>query len=247
MNILVQGSNRGIGLELVRALCKRADVDKIFSTTRRPEQSSELRELSVRYPNRVFIVGLDLTDESSMSRARNIIENHTSKLHGLMNVSGLLHSPTVSPERKLEHLELNALHEVFAVNTFGPILMAKYFWALMQHDERSVFASLSARVGSIDDNRLGGWYAYRSSKAAQNMMTKTLSIELARRAKNVICVGLHPGTVDTDLSKPFQRNVPSGKLFSPSRAAEQLLGVVDSLSIDDSGKVFDWQGKVIPW
>ena len=107
--------------------------------------------------------------------------------------------------------------------------------------------AISARVGSIADNRLGGWYGYRASKAAQNMVTKTLSIELSRRSPNVICVALHPGTVDTQLSEPFQGSVPAGTLFSPERAAQQLLSVIDSLTTADSGHFFDWKGSPIEW
>ena len=118
---------------------------------------------------------------------------------------------------------------------------------LSAHAERAVFANLSARVGSIEDNRLGGWYAYRASKAAQNMYTRTLAIEWARSRRNVICVALHPGTTDTDLSRPFQGNVPEGKLFSVDRTVSQLLAVIDRLQPDDSGQFFAWDGERIPW
>jgi len=121
-------------------------------------------------------------------------------------------------------------------------MTAKYFVPLLRRDEKAVFAALSARVGSISDNRLGGWYAYRASKAALNMVLKTLAIEIGRRFKNQIIVGLHPGTVDTDLSKPFQGNVPEGKLFTAEFSAEKLLDVVDGLSAEDSGNLFDWAG-----
>ena len=130
MTILIQGSNRGIGLELVRTLCERGKADKIIACTRRPDQATELGDLSMRYPDRLLIVPLDLSDESSMAHARKIIEAHTDKLHRVINVSGLLHSPSIAPERKLEHIDLKSLHDVFAVNAFGPILMAKYFWDL---------------------------------------------------------------------------------------------------------------------
>jgi NAD(P)-dependent dehydrogenase (short-subunit alcohol dehydrogenase family) len=110
-----------------------------------------------------------------------------------------------------------------------------------------VLANLSARVGSIADNRLGGWYGYRAAKTAQNMFTRTLSIELARRAPNVICLALHPGTVDTDLSRPFQASVPADRLFDPPRAARQLLQVIDAASPQESGRFLAWDGSLIPW
>jgi len=117
---------------------------------------------------------------------------------------------------------------------------------LLRHGERAVFASLSARVGSISDNRLGGWYAYRASKAAQNMITKTVSIELSRLAPRAIVVGLHPGTVDTDLSQPFQRNVPDDQLLTTQESAASLLSVIDGLTTAATGRVFDFRGKEIP-
>lgn len=118
--------------------------------------------------------------------------------------------------------------------------------ALMPRKERSVFAALSARVGSISDNRLGGWHAYRASKAALNMLVRNYAIEQARRAPGAICVGLHPGTVDTSLSRPFQSGVPEGRLFTPDEAAGYLLDVIDALGPDDSGRCFDWAGKQVP-
>jgi NAD(P)-dependent dehydrogenase (short-subunit alcohol dehydrogenase family) len=125
--------------------------------------------------------------------------------------------------------------------------MAKHFEGLLNRTGKAVFASISARVGSIGDNRLGGWYAYRGSKAALNMFTRTLAIEWARSRKNLICVSLHPGTTDTDLSRPYQANVPPGKLFSPERTVNQLLAVLDSVTVDHSGRFLAWDGSEIPW
>ena len=139
------------------------------------------------------------------------------------------------------------METAFRVNTIGPALVAKHFLPLLASDAKSVFAALSARVGSIDDNELGGWYAYRASKAALNMVIKTLSIELARRNPRALCVGLHPGTVDSRLSKPFQGGVPEGKLFQPAAAARALLTVLDGLSSGDSGALFAWDGTRIPF
>ena len=133
------------------------------------------------------------------------------------------------------------------MNAFGPLLVAKHFEGLLAHKERAVFASISARVGSIGDNRLGGWYAYRGAKAAQNMFTKTLSIEWARSRRNVICIALHPGTTDTDLSRPFQANVAPEKLFSSERTVRQLLAVIDGLQPEDTGRFLGWDGAEIPW
>ena len=131
------------------------------------------------------------------------------------------------------------------INVIGPAMTAKYFIPLLRRDKKAVFAALSARVGSISDNRLGGWYAYRASKAALNMILKTTALETQRRFTNQLIIDLHLGTVDTALSKPFQGNVPEGKLFTPAFSAEQLLGVIDKLSEKDSGFLFDWAGEKI--
>jgi NAD(P)-dependent dehydrogenase (short-subunit alcohol dehydrogenase family) len=134
----------------------------------------------------------------------------------------------------------------YRINAIGPALVARHFLPLLAADRKSAFAALSARVGSIGDNGLGGWHAYRASKAALNMLLKTLAIELARRNPGALCVGLHPGTVDTGLSRPFQRGVPEGKLFTPRQSARLLLNVLDGLSTEHTGQVFAWDGQRIP-
>ena len=153
----------------------------------------------------------------------------------------------MQPEKRLGDVTPANLQRSFAVNAIGPLLVAKHFRILLPPRERSIFANLSARVGSIGDNHLGGWYAYRASKAAQNMLTRNLAIELRRRAQGLICIALHPGAVDTGLSRPFQSKVPANRLFSPERAATQLLKIMDRLQPDDSGGFFSWNGERIPW
>jgi NAD(P)-dependent dehydrogenase (short-subunit alcohol dehydrogenase family) len=142
-------------------------------------------------------------------------------------------------------LDADWLMRQYAVNAIGPALVAKHFLPLMPKAGRCVFAVLSARVGSIGDNKLGGWYGYRAAKAALNQLIRTLAIEERRRNDRSIVVGLHPGTVDTDLSKPFQANVRADQLFAPDRAAVQLLDVIEGLKAPDSGRLFDWEGKEI--
>jgi NAD(P)-dependent dehydrogenase (short-subunit alcohol dehydrogenase family) len=151
---------------------------------------------------------------------------------------GLLHEGDLQPEKSLRHLQSAQLQRYFAVNSIGPVLLAKYLLPLLRHTERSMFATLSAKVGSIGDNHLGGWYGYRASKAALNMLIRTTAIEYQRVAPEVIVVALHPGTTDTNLSKPFQRHVPREQLFSSDRTAGQLLGVLENLTAQDSGGFF---------
>lgn len=235
--VVVQGASRGLGLAFVEALLARGDA--VIATARRP--SDDLHRLGVP------VVPLDLSKASSLAELPTHVSAHTDRIHLLLNVSGLLHTPDFGPEKRLEQLDMSAMQAVFTVNAFGPPLVCKALFPLLRHDQRAVVANLSARVGSIGDNHLGGWYSYRASKAAQNQFTRTLAIEMSRRAKNVIVTALHPGTVDTALSRPFQRNVAEGKLFEKAWAAERLLSVIDGLTPEDSGGFFAWDGSAIEW
>ncbi len=230
---------------MARQLLSAGDQSHVFATCRDPGAARELAHLETENRGRMTVLRLDVADEGSIAGARDAIAAEAGRLHLLVNVAGVLHGEDFRPEKKLGQVDPDVLRRVFEVNAFGPLLVAKHLHRLLRHDERAVFASLSARVGSISDNRLGGWYAYRGSKAAQNMFTKNIAIELGRVAPNAIVVGLHPGTVDTNLSKPFQRNVPENKLFAPERSVASLLQVIDGLSPEDSGKVFDFRGDEI--
>jgi len=247
-NVLIQGASRGIGLEFARQLLAEPHVDRIFAACRSPAGAAALCSLAARDP-RLQLLALDVSDEDSIRAAAVAVGSATPRLHLVVNCAGLLHDAAagIAPEKRLVDVRPDALSASFAVNAFGPLLVAKHFEGLLAHEERAVFASISARVGSIGDNRLGGWYAYRGAKAAQNMFTKTLSIEWARSRRNVICVALHPGTTDTDLSRPFQANVAPEKLFSSERTVRQLLAVIDALQPEDTGRFLGWDGTGIPW
>ncbi|MFA6115030.1 MAG: SDR family NAD(P)-dependent oxidoreductase [Sphingomonas sp.] len=188
--------------------------------------------------------GTDLTDEASIADAAAIVAKGPAPSLVIV-ATGLLHENGNGPEKAMQELDPAWLARNFAVNTIGPALVAKHFLPLMSRTGRTVFAVLSARIGSIADNKLGGWYGYRASKAALNMMVRTLAIEEKRRNDRSIVVALHPGTVDTDLSRPFRGNAAPGTLFDPSRAAVQLLDVIDSLKAPDTGKHFAWDGAEV--
>jgi NAD(P)-dependent dehydrogenase (short-subunit alcohol dehydrogenase family) len=244
---LVAGAGRGIGLAFVRRLLAENDVRRVWAGCRQPEDAGELHELA-RQDSRLRLVGLDVSDEGRLAAAARTVAMEAEPLDLVLNCAGVLHAPGgLQPERRLSEVRGDWLMQAFAVNGAGPLLLAKHLEALLPRRERVVFASLSARVGSIGDNRLGGWYAYRGAKAAQNMFLKTMSIELARRARGIVCVALHPGTTDTALSAPFQGGVPAEKLFSAERAAEQLLQVIDGLDSRANGGFFAWNGERIPW
>jgi NAD(P)-dependent dehydrogenase (short-subunit alcohol dehydrogenase family) len=244
----VQGASRGIGLEFVRQLLADPAFAQVFASCRAPAGAGELAAMAAAEP-RLQVLALDVADEDSIASAATRVAAGTDRLHLVINCAGVLHGgpAAIAPEKRLADVRPAALAASFAVNAFGPLLVAKHFERLLAHRERAVFASISARVGSIGDNRLGGWYAYRGAKAAQNMFTKTLAVEWARSRRNVVCVALHPGTTDTHLSRPFQASVPPERLFAPARTVRQLLGVIDGLSTADSGRFLAWDGSEIPW
>ncbi len=187
---------------------------------------------------------LDLLDEHSIvEAAAQVAASGAPTL--VVVATGILHDTTHEPEKALRELDPAWLAKVYATNAIGPALVAKHFLPIMPRAGRTVFAALSARVGSISDNRLGGWLGYRASKAALNMMLRTIAIEERRRNPSSIIIGLHPGTVDTALSRPFQGNVAPRQLFDSARAAVQLLDVLDGLRPPDSGKIFGWDGAEI--
>lgn len=234
---LVIGASRGIGAALVGALQARG-AGRIWAASRRPVDSDD--------PT-VIPLTLDVTDEASLMVGAEAVRDAGARLSLVIHTPGVLMAPGLQPERRLQDVQLSALEQSFRVNAFGPILAAKAFVPVLQHNAAAVFASLSARVGSIGDNRLGGWYAYRAAKAAQNQLIHTLAIETARKSKALVCCTLHPGTVDTDLSRPFHGNVAADKLFSPDQAAAHLLDVVDTLGPEHNGACIAWDGQRIPW
>lgn len=244
---LITGASHGIGLAMT-ARCLRAG-DRVFAVSRDPDRSDALAVLAAEAPDRLHLLAADLCDEDTVARLFDTVREQTRTLDTLVHCAGLLHDADTGlwPEKRVEDVNLAALQRVFALNSFAPILLARYGLPLLRHDRRAVFASLSARVGSIEDNRLGGWYAYRASKAAQNQFLRTFAVEARRRAKNLIVLALHPGTVETGLSAPFRANVPPEKLFSADFAAECLLTNMDRAGEQESGGFFAWDGLPIPW
>lgn len=236
-NVVIAGASGGIGSALVDLCTADNRVAKVFAL-----QRSGSRDFGPK------VVGLpfDVLDESSIRAASEAVaENGPVDL--VIVATGILHSESVSPEKALREIDPEQMVHSYRINAIGPILVAKHFLPLMRRDSKTVFAAISARVGSISDNRLGGWASYRSSKAALNMLLKTASIEHKRRQPNSIVAALHPGTVDTDLSAPFQGGVPDGKLFTPAYSAECLISVIDGLKADDTGGFFAWDGQPVDY
>jgi NAD(P)-dependent dehydrogenase (short-subunit alcohol dehydrogenase family) len=186
---------------------------------------------------------IDVTDETSIARAAAALNDPVTLA---IVTTGMLHDEKQRPERALKELDPAKLARSFAINTIAPAIAAKHLIPLMPKTDRAVFAVLGARVGSIGDNRTGGWHGYRASKTALVMLIKTIAIETARTRPNAIVVTLHPGTVDTSMSKPFQGNVPPENLFTPAQSADYLLRVIANLTPADSGGHFAWDGTRIP-
>lgn len=226
----------GIGTALAKQLAKTNNYNQVVLVSRR---SINLSGEGIRS------FQANMLDEASlMSTFAQIAEY--GKIGLLIVATGLLHHNDIQPEKTIRHLSLETFQKILTVNAIGPALVAKHFASVMPLKERTVFAAISARVGSVSDNRLGGWYAYRASKAALNMVIKNLSIEWQRRNSNAVCIGLHPGTVDTDLSAPFQKGVESDKLFTAVYAAKRLLEVIEMKTVQDSGNVFAFDGTKVP-
>jgi len=235
----VIGASGGIGSELVEALCKLPSVTRIYAFSRTKPQFSNPK---------IFASTIDLEKENTVAAAAGAIGAENSALDIVIVASGILHKQGfLAPERSLKDVDPESLSAAFRVNTAGPLLIAKHFHPLLPKTKKSVFAALSARVGSIEDNHLGGWYSYRVSKAGLNMGIKTLSVELTRLRPLATCVGLHPGTVATKLSEPFLGRAHKGHVFTPDVASTNLLQVISTLNQKDSGFVLDWSGKRVPY
>ena len=190
---------------------------------------------------------LNIERDADLAALGESLVAETDELRLVVNATGRLHGSDLVPEKRLKQLERRALLEQFSINAIAPVLLARTVESLLHRDLPFHFASLSARVGSISDNRSGGWYSYRAAKAAQNQLLKSLSIEWRRRWPLATVTLLHPGTTDTDLSKPFQTFVPPDKLFTPQRAAEQLVDVLLAQTPEDSGAFLAWDGQPIDW
>lgn len=230
------GAGGGIGRAFVEKLADDARCGVVYAGARSVIEAA----------GRVVPFRFDLRDEPSIAEvAKNIGDDGPLDL--ALVATGILHGDRLKPEKTYRSLGADAMATAFAVNAIGPALIAKHFLPLLARDRKSIFAVLSARVGSITDNRLGGWHAYRASKAALNMFIRNFAIEQATRNKNAVCVALHPGTVDTSLSKPFQAGVRPDKLFPPAASAVAMLGVLNAVTAERTGTLIAWDGQTIPF
>ncbi|MFT7433894.1 MAG: NAD(P)-dependent dehydrogenase (short-subunit alcohol dehydrogenase family) [Alphaproteobacteria bacterium] len=234
-NIVIIGGSGTLGHEFTQQLSTQYPQANIHAFS---------RNIPTSKIGNINKYAIDYKDEDSIQKAA-ALASKDSPLDMVIVAIGILHDADIMPEKALSALSAEKFQYIFEVNTIYPALIAKHFLPHLNRNSRSLFAALSARVGSISDNKLGGWYAYRASKAALNMTLKNTAIEIERKNKNAIVVGIHPGTVDSKLSKPFQRNVPEGKLFTAADSVNKMLEVLERLTPTDSGKCFGWDNEEI--
>ena len=232
-NILIVGATGSIGHEFTKHYDLERNVEKIFALSRRNKDFDSKKILPV-----IFDYNKDETFEDLLDALNN------QPINTIIIATGLLHNKDVSPEKSVNKISVLGLNQLFHVNVFGPMLLIKKLLPLIKKSTLVKIIFLTARVGSISDNRLGGWYSYRSSKAALNMMIRTLSIELQRIKKENIVIGMHPGTVDSNLSKPFLKNV-NHQILSPKESVGHMVKVIHRIKPEDSGNCFDIKGDVI--
>lgn len=226
---VIIGANGAIGSALSDQIEEIGRYNRVLRLSRQPDAD----------------IQIDICGEESIQKAATQIAALDDELTLCLVATGMLHNHEFGPEKSLKAIDPDWMALNYRVNTIGPTLIAKYFLPLMSKRKPITFAAISARVGSISDNRLGGWYSYRASKAALNMVIRNLAIEYSRSNKEAIITALHPGTVDSGLSRPFQGSVAKEKLFDPIFSANQMLAVLAGLNAADSGKIFAWDGREI--
>jgi len=233
-NIVIIGSSGAIGNSFVEHYLKEETVEKIFTFS---------RSAADHISDKVFNFEIDVESQDSIQKAAEQIKDHI--IDRIVIASGILHTENFGPEKSIKDLNYETFAKVYSINTIGPALIGRYFIPLMNKNEKSVIAFLSARVGSISDNSLGGWYSYRSSKTALNQIVKNFSIELKRTNKNAIALALQPGTVESKFSEPFKKNVSKNKLFTPDYSVELLSQVIEGSSVNKSGSLLSYDGEII--
>jgi NAD(P)-dependent dehydrogenase (short-subunit alcohol dehydrogenase family) len=233
-NVAVVGATGAIGKAFVDYYSKDESVENVFAFSRK----------KINFENRkIKSFNLDIENQTSIEESAQNIKDYS--IDTIIVATGILHSENFGPEKSIREINYSTMAKVMAVNTIGPALIGRYFIPLLRKDIKTVLAFLSARVGSISDNKLGGWYSYRASKTALNQVVKNFSIELKRTNPKAVVLALQPGTVDSNLSEPFKKNVAKGKLFSPEQSRELLSDIIAKATIKDSGNLIAYDGEII--
>ena len=233
-NVAVVGATGAIGKAFVDYYSKDESVENVFAFSRK----------KINFENRkIKSFNLDIENQTSIEESAQNIKDYS--IDTIIVATGILHSENFGPEKSIREINYSTMAKVMAVNTIGPALIGRYFIPLLRKDIKTVLAFLSARVGSISDNKLGGWYSYRASKTALNQVVKNFSIELKRTNPKAVVLALQPGTVNSNLSEPFKKNVAKGKLFSPEQSRELLSDIIAKATIKDSGNLIAYDGEII--
>ena len=240
---LILGAGHGIGLALVKVLLKKDNI-KIYATYRNQEKANELLELNDS-SNNLHIARVDPINEEKLDEFIDLIKTQTDCLDLVINSIGTLHEE-YQPERSLKDINIKQLQHYFTVNSIITPVIAQKVAPLLSKKSISVFTTISAKVGSIEDNKIGGWYGYRASKAALNMFLKNISIEFSRKRLKSIVLAIHPGTTITELSKPFISNTKY-QLHTPEDTAQNILKVLEDKTLDNNGEFYSWDGESIKW
>lgn len=235
MKVLIVGGSGGIGQAMVKQVQETYPDATVHATYR--------HHLPQDRQNNIQWHQLDVTNEAEIKQ----LSEQLTELDWLINCVGILHTQDKGPEKSLQSLDIAFFQHNLTLNTLPSVMLAKHFCHALKQSDSARFAVISAKVGSITDNRLGGWYSYRASKAALNMFLKTLSIEWQRNMKHCVVLSLHPGTTDTPLSQPFQQSVPKGKLFTPEYVANCLLPIIANATPAQTGCFFAYDGTELPW
>ena len=243
---VIFGAGHGIGLALTKELLTKNVGVQIFASYRVKENAQNLMKLAETFPNRLNIVFLEPINESSRSDFFQCVSQKTDQVDLIFNCIGVLNDENCQPEKNLSQITVEKLIHSFTVNAALTPLLAKTFLPLISRSSISLFSTLSAKVGSIEDNHLGGWYGYRGSKAALNMFIKNIAIECSNRSIPCILLSIHPGTTTTSLSIPYIKNSKL-KIHNPKETAVNILSVINNKNLSDSGKFFNWNNTEIPW
>ena len=242
----ILGAGHGIGLALVNAILAGCPKAHVFASYRDRSRAQDLIDANERYPERLTIDCVDPTQEESLAAFCQGITNKSPQMDLTINCVGVLNDSACRPEKSLHQVSMQSLTHSFAVNAAVTPLLAKELLPLIRRSPLAVFSSVSAKVGSIEDNSLGGWYGYRASKAALNMFLKNIAIECSHRSIRCIALALHPGTTRTSLSEPYLKNSKL-KIHSASQTASNMLAVLEGKTLRDSGRFFSWDQTEIPW
>jgi NAD(P)-dependent dehydrogenase (short-subunit alcohol dehydrogenase family) len=241
---LIVGANSGIAKEIAIQALQNPSTSLILVSRALNDFTAPDQNMNKRITT---IILKDYQSKAIKACVQKIAQQSDIPITQIFICHGVLHSETIKPEKRLEDFSAEVFQEVIAINTLTPMLWIQQLVPILSSKKTTKIVVFNARVGSISENQLGGWYSYRTSKAALNMLLKTLAIELARRSPNIKLISFHPGTTDTPLSKPYQKNVPIKKLFTSNFVAHQLLNIIEDIEVDGKTSYIDWQGKTINW